>query len=173
MSPTHPRSSSLPIVRMGLIALLGFALDQLSKAYVLHVLDLASVKSIQVWPPYLNFLMAWNKGVNFGLFSTFDFRWILVAFSVAVSVGVVLWVRDKQGWIAPLAAGALVGGALGNAVDRVVYGAVVDFINMGCCGVNNPYAFNIADVLVILGAVLLVIGQESKAPAPGAGKTVA
>ena len=46
--------------------------------------------------------------------------------------------------------GAVVGGALGNAFDRVIYGAVTDFLNMSCCGINNPYSFNIADVLIML-----------------------
>ncbi len=56
-----------------------------------------------------------------------------------------------------LAAGLLVGGALGNALDRVLHGAVADFLNMSCCGIRNPYAFNLADVGIFAGAIALVI----------------
>jgi signal peptidase II len=70
-------------------------------------------------------------------------------------------VRNKRGWLLPLAAGAVVGGALGNALDRVIYGAVADFINMSCCGINNPSSFNIADALIFLGAFILFIGSQS------------
>ncbi|MGR2928750.1 signal peptidase II, partial [Acidithiobacillus ferriphilus] len=58
----------------------------------------------------------------------------------------------------PLATGAVVGGALGNAFDRVIYGAVVDYLNMSCCGINNPYSFNVADVLITCGTVFIAIG---------------
>lgn len=144
---------------MFLIALLAFLCDQLPKLFVLRALDLAAVNVIPVWAPYFNLLMAWNKGVNFGIAGQFDLRWVLIAFSVVVSIGLAWWVRDKKGWIFPLAAGLVAGGAFGNAIDRVVYGAVVDFLNVSCCGIRNPYAFNIADVLIVLGAALLVFGQ--------------
>ena len=151
------------MLRMTLAACIAFGLDQLSKVAVLQWLDLASVHAIEVWPPYLNFLMAWNRGINFGILSSFDGRWVLVAFSIAVSLALAAWVRNKQGWMLPLATGAVVGGALGNALDRVIYGAVVDFLNMSCCGIINPYAFNIADVLIVVGMVDIAIGHEAKA----------
>lgn len=78
---------SKPVLRMGLSALVAFSLDQLSKIVMIHRLDLASVHTIEVWPPYLSFSMAWNKGVNFGFLSNYDSRWLLVAFSIAVSLG--------------------------------------------------------------------------------------
>jgi signal peptidase II len=58
--------------------------------------------------------------------------------------------------------GLLVGGALGNALDRVIYGAVVDFLNMSCCGINNPYAFNVADIFIFVGAIGLAIFPTDK-----------
>ena len=61
------------------------------------------------------------------------------------------------------AAGAIVGGALGNAYDRVVYGAVADYLNMSCCTINNPYSFNVADVLIFGGAIVLMWGHEAEA----------
>jgi signal peptidase II len=162
MSSQLNKIISTPMLRMALSALIALGLDQLSKFVVLHWLDLASVHTIRVWPPYLNFVMAWNTGVNFGFLSSYGGRWLLVAFSVAVSLGLAAWVRNKPGWLLPLATGAVVGGALGNALDRVIYGSVVDFLNMSCCGINNPYSFNIADVLIACGAVFIAIGHETK-----------
>lgn len=160
---TQPASAaSTPLLRMAMAALLAFGLDQLSKVVMLHWLDLASVLKIPVWPPYLNFVMAWNRGVNFGFLSGFDAHWLLVVFSVAVSLALAVWVRDKRGWLLPLATGAVVGGALGNALDRALYGAVVDFLNMSCCGFRNPYSFNIADVLIVGGMVLIATARDAR-----------
>ena len=63
-------------------------------------------------------------------------------------------------------AGVLVGGAIGNVVDRIIYGAVADFLNMSCCGIDNPFAFNVADVAIFVGAVGLVLttGDGKKKP---------
>jgi signal peptidase II len=57
----------------------------------------------------------------------------------------------------PLAIGFVTGGALGNALDRVTYGAVADFLNTSCCGIRNPYSFNIADIFIFVGAGLLLL----------------
>lgn len=153
----------MPMLRMAIAALIAFGLDRLSKVVIVHGLDLASVHRIPVWPPYLNFVMAWNKGVNFGFLNAFDARWLLVAISIVVSIALALWVRNKSGWVVPLAAGAIIGGALGNAYDRVVYGAVADYLNMSCCTINNPYSFNVADVLIFGGAIVLIWGHEAEA----------
>ena len=151
------------MLRMAIASLIAFGLDRLSKVVIVQGLDLASVHRIPVWPPYLNFVMAWNKGVNFGFLNAFDARWLLVAISIVVSIALALWVRNKSGWVVPLAAGAIIGGALGNAYDRVVYGAVADYLNMSCCTINNPYSFNVADVLIFGGAIVLMWGHEAEA----------
>ncbi|MDP3959861.1 MAG: signal peptidase II [Pseudorhodobacter sp.] len=146
--------------RVAGIALATFALDQASKLAVVWGLNLAERGEIDVLPPYLSFHMAWNRGVNFGLgASTGDvMRWGLIALALAISVWVWLWIaRDGQGAWARAAAGLLIGGALGNVVDRLAYGAVADFLNMSCCGIENPYAFNLADIAIFLGAVGLVL----------------
>lgn len=153
----------MPMLRMAIATLIAFGLDRLSKVVIVHGLDLESVHRIPVWPPYLNFVMAWNKGVNFGFLNAFDARWLLIAISIVVSVALALWVRNKSGWMVPLAAGAIIGGALGNAYDRAVYGAVADYLNMSCCSINNPYAFNVADVLIFGGAIVLMWGHEAEA----------
>lgn len=143
-----------------LTAIIVFALDQVSKFVIVFWLDLVNRGAIDVLPPYLNFRMAWNRGVNFGLFAGNSdiMRWFLVGIAIAISAWVVWWmVSERPGRRAMIAGGLLVGGALGNAVDRVLYGAVADFLNMSCCGISNPYAFNVADISIFLGAIGLVL----------------
>lgn len=157
---------------LSLAALIVFALDQLSKWAVVQKLDLFHRGELDVVPPYLNFRMAWNKGVNFGLFANqADLaRWILIIVALVISAWVVVWLyREKAGYWQMLAGGLLVGGALGNVVDRLVYGAVADFITMACCGFDNPYSFNVADVAIFAGALGLVFFTGRAAPKP-AGK---
>jgi len=134
-----------------------FLVDQATKWIVVHWLDLKSVAVIDVWPPFFTLRMAWNRGVNFGLFADFDARWLLVAVALGVTVFVLYWInKEGGGRLAMISAGLLVGGALGNVIDRILYGAVADFINMSCCGIENPFAFNVADVGVFAGALGLV-----------------
>ncbi|MEM7598471.1 MAG: signal peptidase II [Pseudomonadota bacterium] len=142
-----------------------FVLDQLSKYYVVHMLNLDKVRSIDVLPPFLNLRMAWNYGINFGLFSgdNSSTRWILIALALIICVVVLYWVtREPGGRWQNIAAGLLIGGALGNVIDRLIYGGVADFLNMSCCGINNPFSFNVADIAVFLGAVGLIIFTEDK-----------
>lgn len=137
-----------------------FALDQVSKLAVVQGLDLVNRGVIEVVPPFLVFRMAWNRGVNFGLFAhDADLvRWGLVVLALAISVWVWLWVRkENPGRLAQISAGLLIGGALGNVIDRILYGAVADFLNMSCCGIENPYAFNVADIAIFAGAIGLVL----------------
>ena len=145
-----------------------FVSDQLLKLAVVHGLDLIRRGELDVFPPYLVFRMAWNRGVNFGLFAGHSdtARWILIVIALAISAWVVWWMRTERGnWKAEVSGGLLVGGALGNVVDRIVFGAVADFLNMSCCGIENPYAFNVADIAIFAGAIGLVLfaGNPPKA----------
>lgn len=158
-----------------LVALATFALDQITKWAVVHGLNLIEIGSVEVVPPVLSFHMAWNTGINFGLFSgEAEFaRWLLIALAVGISAWVFLWVRrDGAPPRSQVFAGLLIGGALGNVVDRLIYGAVADFLNMSCCGIENPYAFNVADVAIFAGALGLVLFPgKSAEPAKKRGKT--
>jgi signal peptidase II len=88
--------------------------------------------------------------------------------AVIISVWVWLWVRrDGPTWQTQVLAGLLIGGAMGNVVDRVLYGAVADFLNMSCCGIENPFAFNVADICIFLGAAGLVIFAGGEKPRRG------
>lgn len=147
------------------VAAVIFVADQISKYIIVHVMNLREVLAIDVWPPYLNLRMAWNHGINFGLMAQDNptTRWALIGVALVISAAVVWWVhRDKGGKWQEIAAGLLVGGALGNVVDRVIYGAVADFLNMSCCGINNPYAFNIADIAVFIGALGMILFTSEK-----------
>jgi signal peptidase II len=153
-----------------LTALVTFVLDQVTKYWVVHAMGLARVGAIDVFPPFFNLRMAWNYGVNFGLLAQDSplTRWALIAVALAISAAVLWWVhRDPAGPLQKISAGLLVGGALGNVLDRLVYGAVADFINMSCCGLNNPFAFNVADVAVFAGAFgLILFGTDKPEKAP-------
>lgn len=151
-----------------LVTVLVFAIDQLSKYFVVHVMNLAQLGAIDVLPPFLNFRMAWNTGINFGLFSDDAslLRWGLIVGSIVISFLVYLWIRRDGGGVAlEISGGLLIGGALGNVIDRLLYGAVADFLNMSCCGITNPFAFNVADVAIFAGAAGLIVfaGREKSA----------
>ncbi len=142
------------------VGVVTFLADQLSKYLVVHAMNLREIGSIDVLPPFFNLRMAWNYGVNFGLFAEDNplTRWVLVIVALIISGAVLWWIHHEEtGPAGQISAGLLVGGALGNVIDRVIYGAVADFINMSCCGLNNPYAFNIADIAVFIGAVGMVL----------------
>ena len=148
-------------------AALTLVLDQLSKIVIVWWLDLATRGVIDVLPPFLNFRMAWNRGINFGLLAGGETtRWVLVALALGIALWVALWVgRSRLGRWAELSAGLLVGGAIGNSIDRILYGAVADFLNMSCCGIENPYAFNVADIAIFAGALgLALFGSEKRRP---------
>jgi signal peptidase II len=144
-----------------------FLADQATKYLVVHYLDLRTLGSLDVLPPLINLRMAWTYGINFGLFAdnADATRWILIAVAALVMIFVMYWLRKEEfGRWGLLSAGILLGGALGNVVDRLLYGAVADFLNMSCCGWTNPYSFNIADIAIFAGAFGMVIfgGDEQK-----------
>jgi len=145
-----------------------FLADQASKYLVVHWMDLRTLGTIEVAPPFLVLRMAWNYGINFGLLAGDSpyTRWVLIAVALVISGTVLWWIHHEPGgkW-QKIAAGMLVGGELGNVIDRMLYGAVADFLNMSCCGLNNPYAFNVADISIFIGAFGMVILSPGKKPA--------
>ncbi|MEM9059551.1 MAG: signal peptidase II [Pseudomonadota bacterium] len=144
------------VVRLILpIALAIFALDRISKIWIVDMLDLPTRQAIDVVPPFLNFRMAWNTGINFGIGGggPEGTKWILIGLSVVISAALLWWVARRGDRILGWGAGAVIGGALGNAWDRFQWGAVADFLNMSCCGINNPFSFNVADIAIFAGAI--------------------
>ena len=148
------------MTRLWIAALVAFAVDQVSKYWVVWGLNLIEAQRIDVLPPYLVFKMGWNRGINFGLLDGHSdlSRWAFVVLAVAISVLLVSWIRREAATpVVAVSAGLVVGGAMGNAVDRAIHGAVADFLNMSCCGIYNPYSFNVADIFVFAGAFGLIL----------------
>ena len=135
------------------------SLDQLSKWFVVFYLDLQQKLFLNLNNQFINFYMAWNKGINFGLFegdSVFQ-AYGLTAISIVISIVFLVWLRNASSFFIHILAALVIGGALGNAVDRLLYGAVADFINITCCGFRNPYSFNLADVFIFIGLIGLLV----------------
>jgi signal peptidase II len=143
--------------------------DQLSKHWVLEVFRLPERVSVPVLPVF-SLTMVWNRGVSFGLLTADEAlgRWLLAAFSLAVSVALILWARKVERRGIALALGLVIGGAIGNLIDRVRFGAVVDFLDFSQLGF--PWVFNIADSAITVGVVLLLVDSllapDPKTPKP-------
>ena len=111
---------------------------------------------IEILPPYLNFRYGENRGLNFGMFNDGVSPWFFVGMAVLICLAVLWWMRQPQPKLARFSGGLLIGGAIGNVIDRIWYGYVLDFLNMSCCGINNPFVFNVADIFIFAGAIGLV-----------------
>ena len=144
--------------RILIYSFLFFAIDQLSKWLVVFYLQLSTKLKIDLNNQFLNFHMAWNKGINFGLFESDSLAQVYFLFlvSILISLALFLWVRNTKIFGVQLSSSLVIGGAVGNAIDRLLYGSVADFINLTCCGVENPFSFNIADVFIFLGVIGLI-----------------
>jgi len=140
-----------------------FALDQVSKYLVINVMGVSQFNPIDVLPPVLNFRYGENRGINFGLLGNGTSVWVLIAVALVICAGVLWWmVKQPQPPLARACAGLLIGGALANVLDRLLYGFVLDFLNTSCCGIDNPFVFNVADIFIFGGAIGLVLfGQDS------------
>ena len=139
----------------------GFALaivvlDQLSKAYILDGLELREVGRVFIFPPIFNVSYVEKTGVNFGLFGGGSARWMLSVFSIVVAGGLAWWATQADRRLLTTAIGFVIGGALGNAIDRIRFGYVVDFLDFSGTGVF-PWVFNIADSAITIGVVLLIL----------------
>ena len=152
------------VINIGMYKILLFSvvfltLDQLSKWLVVFYFNLEQKLYLNLNNQFMNFYMAWNKGINFGLFegdSTVQ-AYILTGISIAISVVFFIWLRNSTSLLIQILASLVIGGALGNAIDRLLYGAVADFINVTCCGIRNPYSFNLADIFIFVGLIGLLI----------------
>ena len=105
---------------------------------------------------FFNFVPVWNSGVSFGLFGdSGTSRWILVGLALVIIVVLFFWLVRAGGGIVVFALTLVVGGALGNVVDRIVYGAVIDFVDIHWFGFHWP-VFNVADTTIVVGTALLL-----------------
>ena len=148
------------------ISLIVVILDQTSKYYILGVLNLDELGTSNFLPPVIYLKFAWNTGINFGLFANnlMIVRVGLIAISLLISTTIFVYtVTHYHISYIGLLSGVFIGGALGNTIDRIVHGAVIDFLNVTCCGIVNPYSFNIADTAIVVGAVGMVLVWSGKA----------
>jgi len=143
-------------------------LDQAVKAWILEGLNLPLRFSVAVAGP-LRLTMVWNEGVSFGLLkANHDIvRWGLVAFSVVVAGLLIGWARKADRTWMGVGLGLVIGGAIGNAIDRARFGAVVDFIDVTKLGFF-PWVFNIADSAITIGVICLLLDSVRKDPTPEA-----
>lgn len=152
--PATPKS---PVLRQGLLlAVAVIALDQASKWWIL-LFVMNPPQLIEILPIF-NLVLTWNRGVSFGLFDTNSSAspWILSILAVTIVAVLLHWMRRAEGRLIPLALGLIVGGAIGNVIDRMVHGAVVDFLDVHWGTYHWP-AFNVADSGITVGAVLLIV----------------
>ncbi|HFB2048866.1 MAG TPA: Lipoprotein signal peptidase [Hyphomicrobiaceae bacterium MAG_BT-2024] len=146
--------------RLGLTTALTLAsIDQLHKWWMLNVLDITSSTTIQVFP-FLNLVYVSNKGISFGMLQQDDTgQLLLVIFSVIICLVLMVWLAQAgQSSIMAVAIGLIIGGAIGNAIDRLHLGGVADFFDFHALGYHWP-AFNIADIAIVLGCVILMFNS--------------
>jgi lipoprotein signal peptidase len=148
-------------MRLGLaMAALLLAADQISKWWVLEVLDLPARRSlplIEAGPVGLDLTMVWNRGVTFGLLSGEGpmNHVILAVIAAAIALFLLRWLARAETRTVAVALGAVIGGAVGNVVDRLRFGAVVDFVDAYAWG-WHWYVFNIADAGIVCGVAVLI-----------------
>jgi signal peptidase II len=157
-------------VRAGIIAaVITVVLDQASKLWLLNVFDIARKGAVKV-TPFFDLVLAWNTGISYGLLQTDSAagQIALTAVKVVAVVALAIWMARSHTRLATVALGLIIGGAIGNGIDRVAYGAVVDFalfhINIGG-NTYNWYVFNLADVAIVVGVAALLYDSLLGVPA--------
>jgi signal peptidase II len=146
---------------IGLIAaVLTLAFDQASKVWLLSVLDIAGRGALRV-TPFFDLVLTWNKGISYGWFQTTSAggEMVLLGVKIAAVVGLVVWLVRARSDLAAIGLGLIIGGAIGNAIDRLTYGAVLDFalFHLEIAGKDRDwYVFNLADVAIVAGVIGLL-----------------
>lgn len=136
-------------------ALIVIVVDQITKAWMIDM-DLREIGQIAVWPGVFNFTWVENTGVSFGLFGGGAARWGLTVFSIGVSGVLAWWATKSDRRLLITAIGLIMGGALGNVIDRIRFGYVVDFLDFSRTGFF-PWVFNVADSAITVGVALLIL----------------
>jgi signal peptidase II len=160
-----------PQTPLGLsVAAVALIADQASKAWILYVYDIGA-KGVVTITPFFDLILVWNRGVSYGLLpQDSDLgRWALILFAFVAAFALVIWLARVTSPLAAAAMGLVIGGAVGNAIDRILYGAVADFFSFHAYG-YQWYIFNIADVAIVAGVIGLlyesVFGGHKKVSNP-------
>jgi len=157
-------------LRAGIItAFVTLVIDQASKLWLLYAFDLGRRGAVRV-TPFFDLVLAWNVGISFGWFQ--NDHWIaqavLTAVKAAAVIALAIWMVWSRTMLATIALGLIIGGAIGNAIDRFAYGAVVDFalFHVEIAGKTfNWYVFNLADVAIVAGVAALLYDSFLGVPA--------
>ncbi len=156
-------------------ALVVVILDQLTKAWVLGSADVSDPAMIppgyvfaEIIPGIFQFTMVRNTGVSFGLFGGGEARWALSAFSILVAGALAWWALKAERRMLVAAIGLVIGGAIGNVIDRIRFGYVVDFVDFSGTGVF-PWVFNLADSAITVGVALLILDSVMSEKKPPVG----
>ncbi|WP_244622118.1 signal peptidase II [Bradyrhizobium ivorense] len=159
-----------PPVRAGLIAaVITLIADQASKLWLLYVLEIARHAPVRV-TPFFDLVLAWNPGISFGWFQSESpaAQIALIVIKAAAVIALAIWMARSRTWLATVSLGLIIGGAIGNGIDRFAYGAVVDFalfhIEIGE-KTFSWYVFNLADVAIVAGVAALLYDSLLGVPA--------
>jgi signal peptidase II len=160
-----------PLSLLGLtVAVLAVLADQASKLWLLFVYDVGAKGTVTV-TPFFDLVLVWNRGISYGLLTQDSQlgRLGLIAFACAASLALIMWLARVTSGLTAAAIGLIIGGAVGNAIDRIAYGAVADFFAFHAFGFEW-YVFNIADVAIVAGVIGLLydsmVGGHKKAGNP-------
>jgi signal peptidase II len=160
-----------PFWRLGAaVAAVTLILDQLTKLWLIFGFDLGSRGLVRL-APMLDLVLTWNTGISYGLFSGVG-RWVLFGVTLAAVALLAIWLARAGSRLAAVALGLIIGGAVGNAIDRLAYGAVADFVLFHITTANwqfRWYVFNLADAAIVAGVAGLLYealfpGRAAKAP---------
>ncbi|HYC16369.1 MAG TPA: signal peptidase II [Pseudolabrys sp.] len=163
-----------PQTRFGLVvAAIACILDQALKVYLLRVFDLAANGPVRIGP-FIDIILARNTGISYGLFQSQGplGQWVLLAFKAGAVLLLLIWLAHAKDRLTALSLGLIVGGAVGNAIDRLAYGWVADFVFFHISTSNwqfNWYVFNLADVAIVAGVIGLLyesLSADRAAKAP-------
>jgi len=150
-------ASRVPCRMLGIAAaVVALLVDQLSKFWLIDVFGIAARQPVRL-APFFDLVMAWNQGISYSLFTTrtAEGRWTLLAATLAATAALGVWMWRARDRVTCLALGLIVGGALGNAIDRWIHGAVADFFYFHL-GSFSWYVFNLADCAIVAGVCLLL-----------------
>jgi signal peptidase II len=163
-----------PQTRFGFtVAAIACLLDQASKIYLLFVFDIAAKEPVRIGP-FIDIVLARNTGISYGLFQSQGplGQWVLLGFKAVAVLLLLLWLAHAKDRLTAFSLGLIIGGAIGNAIDRLAYGWVADFVFFHISTPNwrfNRYVFNLADVAIVAGVIgllyeSLTAGHAAKAP---------
>jgi len=158
-----------PLLPGVLAAVATLVVDQTSKLWLLHVFDIGHRGTVKV-TPFFDLVLAWNIGISFGWFQNDNpvAQIALMAIKALAVVALAIWMARSRTVLATVALGLIIGGAIGNAIDRIAYGAVIDFALFHVqIGQNtfNWYVFNLADVAIVAGVMALLYDSFIGVPA--------